>query len=278
MNVATMNLEQLVETAVRNYGELPPTAPQGDEVDTALLVPNPLGYALGWIIANAVVQDRYQRAALDAIPVCHPENGWDRILLTRRVTCLYSREEPADWFGTIMLTGEDAPRYIAPGGQELALGTLLQENPAEAVKQVLEACTLSDLAQPEANHGSCWHERATQYPELYDVVTEIIAEHPGVTALRELYVDEEQIDGVFHPIYLMTGAVTKGLNYDWFAIENESYTAFFRVSGEQSVYLTDSNTWATVGKQLTEEDRAGKKRRILSWLRIEGQPDRSTID
>ena len=273
-----MNLTQLVETALRNYEGRAPATAAGADVEPGLVIPDPLGYALGWIVADAVVQDRYLRAAVDAIPVCHPENGWDRILLTRRVTCLFSQSEPADWYGTIQLTGADAPIYVAPGGEELPLGALLRQDPEAAIAKVLDACILSDLAEPEGAHGACYHVLAQQYPELYDVVTEILVEHPGVIALRELYVDEEQIDGVFHPIYLMTGAVTKGLDYGWFALETDKYTCFFRVTGEQSVYLTDNDTWATVGKQLTEEDRAGKKRRILSWLRIEGKPDRDTID
>lgn len=273
-NVSTLDLKQLVDTAVRNYEGYTPPAEQSE--NASLAIPNPLAYALGWIVADAIVQDRYLRASLDAIPVCHPENGWDRILLTRRVTCLYSREEPADWFGTLLLTGENAPIYISPEGQELPLGTLLREDPEAAIARVLELCTLSDL--PEGDHANCWHSRAVRYPELYDAVTRIIVQHPGVTALREMYVDEEQIDGAFHPIYLMTGAVTKGLDYAWFAVENADYTAFFRITGEQSVYFTDNGTWATVGKQLTDEDAEGIRRRILSWLRIEGQPDRATID
>ncbi|HEU5422371.1 MAG TPA: hypothetical protein VFU72_02425 [Nitrolancea sp.] len=274
MNVTTSDLKQLVETALRNYENYAP--PAEDAESASLAIPDPLGYALGWIVADAIVQDRYLRAALDALPICHPENGWDRIVITRRVTCLLCQEEPADWFGTLMLTGEDAPIYISPEGKELPLGTLLRQDPEAAVARVLELCTLSDL--PEGDHANCWHARAVRYPDLYHAVTRIIAEHPGVTALREMYVDEEQIDGAFHPIYLMTGALSKGLEYGWFAIENADYTAFFRVTGEQSVYFTDNGTWSTVGKQLTEEDNEGIRRRLLSWLRIEGKPDRATLD
>ena len=275
MNVATLNLRQLVDDAVRNYEGYRQSAEQQDNF--ALRIPNPLGYALGWVVADAIVQDRYLRAAIDALPVCHPEHGWDRILLTRRVTCLHSRTEPADWFGTIMLAGEDAPIYVSPEGTELPLGALLREDPEAAIARVLELCPL--VGYPEGDHSNCWHTRAVRYPDLYDVVTQIIVQHPGVTALREMYVDEEQIDGAFHPIYLMSGGVSKGLEYGWFALENADYTAFFRVTGDQSVYLTDEGNWATVGKQLSEEDdRDGMRKRILSWLRIEGKPDRATID
>jgi len=76
----------------------------------------------------------------------------------------------------------------------------------------------------------------------------------------------------------MTGALTKGLTYNWFAVESPDYVAFFMVDGGSTIYQTDAGNWASVGKQLKEEDREGIRRRIVSWLRIEGKPDRDTID
>jgi hypothetical protein len=128
------------------------------------------------------------------------------------------------------------------------------------------------------DHERCWHVRGQKYPDIYHAVARTIVENPGHIALREIFVDEQQFEGTFHPIYLMTGALTKGLTYNWFALEGPEHVAFFMADGSSTIYQTDSGSWATVGKQLNEEDRDAIRRRILSWLRIEGQPDRATVD
>src|SRR3954471_15421234 len=93
-----------------------------------------LTYALGWIVANLIVAARYQDSAIDALPVYHPEHGWDRFLLTRRVSCLQCTDEPADHFGMIMLDGEDPPRLTHPNGEtRIALGSLLRADPDAAM-------------------------------------------------------------------------------------------------------------------------------------------------
>ncbi len=273
-----MNVSELVDTAVQNYGELESTeAPQDVAPDAvATIIPNPLAYALGWILGDAVVANRYHGSAIDALPICHPENGWDRFLLTRRVSCVPCAGESADSFGTLMLTGEDAPIYVAPDGSELPLGTMLREDPDAAVEKLLEKVPQIGLVQGE--HNACWHFRAEKYPDIYHAVAQTVVENPGVIALREIFVDEVQYEGAFHPIYLMTGALTKGLTYNWFAIESPDNVAFFVIDGSSTIYQTDQGNWASVGKQLNQEDREGARRRILAWLRIEGQPDRATID
>lgn len=273
-----MDVTELVATAVRNYENITPTPiPEKVTPETAAtIIPDPLGFALGWVLADAIVANRYHGSAIDALPVCHPENGWDRILLTRRVSCLLCAQESADSFGIIMLTGENAPIYIAPDGAETAYGSLLREDPEKAVAQLLEQVPQFGILVGE--HANCWHSRAEKYPDIYHAVARTIIENPGVIALREIFVDEVQFEGTYHPIYLMTGALTKGLTYNWFAVESPDYVAFFLVDGGSTIYQTDAGNWASVGKQLKEEDREGIRKRILAWLRIEGQPDRSTID
>src|SRR3712207_8441597 len=98
-----MDLGERVATALRNYGS---AAAPADDAD--LPIPNRLGYALGWIVASAIVGTRYFDSALDALLVCHPEHGWDRFLLTRRVSCALLADEPADSFGLLLLDGDDA--------------------------------------------------------------------------------------------------------------------------------------------------------------------------
>ena len=273
-----MIITELVENAVRNYENLDPTEKPEDVSPeaAATIIPNPLGYALGWALADEVVGNRYHISGVDALPVCHPENGWDRILFTRRVSCLLCAEESADSFGTLMLTGENAPVFISPEGNRLELGTLLRENPEQAVEKLLEMIPQVGLLPGE--HAGCWHSRGEKYPDIYHAVASAIVENPGLIALREIFVDEAEFEGTFHPIYLMTGALTKGLTYNWFAVESPDYVAFFMVDGGSTIYQTDAGNWASVGKQLKEEDREGIRRRILSWLRIEGKPDRATID
>ena len=273
-----MNQSELVETAVNNYSNLEATEAPEDAApeDVATIIPNPLAFALGWVLADAVVANRYLDSAVDALPICHPENGWDRILLTRRVSCVFCAGESADSFGTIMLTGENAPIFVGPDGAELALGSLLRESADAAIEQLLEKVPQVGLIPGE--HGSCWHGRGDKYPDIYHAVARTIVENPGVIAMREIFVDDVQYEGAFHPIYLMTGALTKGLTYNWFAIESPEHVAFFMVDGSSTIYQTDQGNWASVGKQLNQEDRDGIRRRILSWLRIEGKPDRETID
>lgn len=273
-----MSIAETVETAVRNYENLEPTEVPEDVTPeaAATIIPNPLGFALGWALADEVVANRYLTSAVDALPICHPENGWDRILFTRRVSCAFCAQESADSFGKLMLTGDDAPIHIAPEGDELPLGKLLREKPEDAVAALLERIPQVGLLQ--GDHANCWHSRAVKYPDIYHAVATTIVENPGLIALREIFVDDQQFEGVFHPIYLMTGALTKGLTYNWFAIESPEYVSFFMVDGASTIYQTDEGNWASVGKQLNEEDRDGIRRRILSWLRIEGKPDRATID
>ncbi len=273
-----MNVTELVATAVANYKDAETTTvPEGaTPEEAATVVPNPLGYALGWVLADAIVANRYQGSGVDALPICHPENGWDRILLTRRVSCNLCAEESADSFGTIMLTGDEAPVFIRPEGDKIPLGKLLQEDPEAAVEKLLEKVPQVGFVPGE--HAGCWHSRAEKYPDIYDAVANAIIKYPGLVALREIFVDEVQFEGTYHPIYLMTGALTKGLTYNWFAIESPDYVAFFMVDGASTIYQTDQGNWASVGKQLNTEDREGIQRRILSWLRLEGKPDRATID
>jgi hypothetical protein len=196
--------------------------------------------------------------------------------LTRRVSCQFCADESADSFGTIMLTGDDAPVFISPEGNNLLLGSLLRENAEEAIAKLLEQVPQVGLIP--GDHERCWHVRGQKYPDIYHAVARTIVENPGHIALREIFVDEQQFEGTFHPIYLMTGALTKGLTYNWFALEGPEHVAFFMADGSSTIYQTDSGSWATVGKQLNEEDRDAIRRRILSWLRIEGQPDRATVD
>ncbi|HUY99033.1 MAG TPA: hypothetical protein VMU89_01690 [Thermomicrobiaceae bacterium] len=275
-----MDFREQVELALRNYGDLPPL-PMSEglsEIEQHLATPDRVAFALGWVVANAIVGARYADSAIDALPVFHPENGWDRFLLTRRVTSALFQEEPADSFGLIMLSGEDAPRITHGNGEtRLALGGALREDPEHALADILTL--FPSFGLPEQDLGMYWEERQQRYPMLYNVVTELILEHPGVVVAREIFVDDQPVDGAYHPLYLHGVALHPRMVYDFFLVQFGDRAAFFRLHGGQSIYETDRGGWATVRKQLSEEGNPDDvKRRLLGWLRIVGAPQPDTVD
>lgn len=277
---ATMDFREQVAQAIENYADLEPIPLSDDisEADQYMATPNRLGFALGWVVANAIVGARYADSAIDALPVFHPDNGWDRFLLTRRVTSMHFQEEPADSFGLIMLSGEDAPR-ITHGNEEtrLSLGEALQSDPDKALAEILDLFPPYGL--PEADLGYGWEDRQTQYPKLYQAVTNLIVTHPDMVAAREIYVDDQPIDGAYHPLHLHAIALQPKMVYEWFLVQMGERAVFFRYNGGQSIYETDRGGWATVRKQLTEEPTVEDvERRIKAWLRIEGEPNPDTDD
>lgn len=231
-----------------------------------------LRYAFGWILASAIVSAHYRPSAVDALPVYHPEYGWDRFLLTRRVSCQWCGGEPADSFGLLLLGDDDGPRLVASDGtRDLPLGPLLRNDPARALASAEAFVSVAEL--PPGDHTECWHERAPRYPALYHSLTDLIVLHPDLIVAREIPVVERQDDGSFHPLFLHMAARTSDVVYNWFAVENAAHRAFVRIDGEQSVYARRAGGWSTVRTQLAGEDEDGMKRRIRAWLRIGGTPD-----
>jgi hypothetical protein len=256
----SLSLSNQVALAVENFSN-------GLRISAS--VPCPLAYALGWITANSIVANRYRRCAIDVVPVEHPDHGWDRFLITRRTACNLRSHERADSLGSILLRGDDAPILLAPGGTVLlSLGKLFSEDPDEALRRVLNL--LPTLALAPGNHEMCWHERAGDtYPMLYDVITHLLIENPGLVSAREIFVDDQQIDGAFHPLYIHTGGKTTGFTYDWFGIERDDYLAYVRLHGHQAVYRTDRATWATPAKRPVDLSWSERKAQISTWLRLQ---------
>ena len=275
----SVNYRELVETAIRNYEHLPPM-PFGEDMpedQSYLATPDRLAFALGWIVANAIVNARYADSAIDALPVFHPSNGWDRFLLSRRVVATAFANENANTHGMILLDGPDAPRITSPGGRtKLALGGLLRRDPDAAIAEALALFPRGKLLPLDL--GMRWKDRQRVYPHLYNAVTEIIVEHPGTVAAREIFVDNQPVDGAYHPLYLHQAAKLPEMVYDWFLVQHEDRATFFRIHGHQSIYETERKGWATVKKQLVNETPEDMKRRILAWLRLEGQPQPATVD
>ncbi len=265
-----MSLTERVSQAIQRY-----TPHEYTDIPGKSEVRDATAYPLGWIVASAIVAARYHHSAIDAIPVYHPEHGWDRFLLTRRVACTYRESELAESFGQLLLTGNDAPRLVTNTTQ-LTMGNLLRRDPEHAITSVLDLVPAIGLS--EGDHTRCWHERARRYPIFYDVVATLIAEHPGLVAARELFVDERRIAGTYHPLYLHSIVTTPQMVYNWFEVAVADRHAFFRIDGEQAFYQTNNGDWSTVQKQLVNENREGMGRRLLAWLRLDGEPDPESID
>lgn len=281
-----MNVAEQVQAALRNYEHAAPT-PLDETITPETLyqaTPDRLAFALGWIAANAIVKARFRKSGIDVLPVFHPEHGWDRFLITRRVSCGMHENEPADKFGMIMLSGEDAPRLTTGSGRtRMALGTALRENPEQAIKDMLKLIPAPPIEGD--NHGRCFHKRAPKYARYYQAVTELIVENPGLVAAREIYIDDQEIDGQYHPLYLhavalshsgpgdRTGAVMPVIVYDWFQLQQGELFAFFDIFGGRTVYRTEQGRWSRVRKQLKEEEPENVRVRIGSWMRIGGNPD-----
>jgi hypothetical protein len=259
-----------VKLAIQNYEGLEAAAPNPDDPDkfTGIETPDRLAFALGWIAANVVIQRRYRRCGIDALPIYHPETGWDRFLLTRRVTSQEFKDEPANSYGMIMLDGEDAPRLTTPGGKTiLSMGQGMREDPIATLKQMLKRIPRDEI--PEGKHGGRWKQRRRVYPRLFRAITETLLENPGTVAAREIFVDDRPIDGAYHPLYLHGAALEPKILYDWTMVQLGRWAVFFRTHGGQTIYETERRTWSTVKKQIADEETYEDiKRRLEGFLRI----------
>lgn len=287
------DLRTLVELARENYSGVPEN-PLTDAIDPELLytaTPSRLGYALGWLIASEVVYARFPKSAIDVLPVFHPENGWDRFLITRRTSGDAFARQPANEFGMIMLDGEDPPRYTSPGGKlRVAAGGAFVGDPDGVVAAILEHIPSPHLGKKDGLRLQ-QHERAPKYPMLMRAVAELIAEYPGLTAAREIYIDDKEVDGQYHPLYLHAAELTAlgpddraGANiatttYRWFQLQHGETFAFFDKRGNRAVYRTDRRTWSRVLRQLDQEETVtDAKQRLKSWLRLDGLAPQQGID
>jgi hypothetical protein len=259
-----------VKLAIQNYEGLEAAAPNPDdpEMFTGVETPDRLAFALGWIAANVVVQRRFRRCGIDALPIYHPETGWDRFLLTRRVTSPEFKDEAANSYGMIMLDGEDAPRLTTPGGKTiLSMGKGMREDPVNTLKQMLRRIPRDEI--PEGKHGGRWKQRRRVYPRIFRALTETLIENPGTVAAREIFVDDKPIDGAYHPLYLHGAALEPKILYDWIMVQLGRWAVFIRTHGGQTIYETERRTWSTVKKQIgDEESYEDIKRRLEGFLRL----------
>jgi hypothetical protein len=122
-------------------------------------------------------------------------------------------------------------------------------------------------------------------------VTELIAEYPGLTAAREIYIDDREIDGQYHPLHLHAAELTPmgptdraGANistttYRWFQLQYGELFAFFDKRGNRAVYRTDRGTWSRVTRQLDREETVeDAKTRLKRWMRLDGLAPEPGVD
>ncbi len=122
--------------------------------------------------------------------------------------------------------------------------------------------------------GPTWPGKYYHYQRILGAITELVLENPGLVVLREIFVDDQAVDGVYHPLYLHAVAERPTTIYTYFLLETENRAVFFRTDGLKAIYETERGGWSTVKKQLNEEKSTEDvKRRIRGWLRIGREPD-----
>jgi hypothetical protein len=286
-------LADLIALARENYSGLD-AIPLDESISPETFyraTPSPLGYAYAWILAAEIVDARFLTSAVDVLPVFHPENGWDRFLITRRVSAAAFQYQPANEYGMLLLNGEGNINYTSPGGRlRVAVGAEIDDDPHAVVQAVLSHIRAPRLGA-EPTHRFLEYEEAPSYPRNLRAVAELIVENPGLTAAREIYIDDEEIDGQFHPLHLHAveltgmgpddrhGANVATTTYRWFQLQMGDLFAFFDKRGNRAVYRTDRGTWSRVKQQLDKEESLDDvKNRIRGWMRIEGAAPDDTVD
>lgn len=275
-----------VETAVRHYADLPQTR-MGPEITPETFptaTPDRLSFALAWVVANQIVCHRFVESGIDVIPVFHPDHGWDRFVIGRRFSGAAFKFQPANEFGMLMVSPDDGPHLTSPGGKvRLMLGRALQDSPEAAIEDVLAA--IPNPGQALAAMTS--RERIPRYPEFYAAATELIVEHPGLVVAREIYIDDEEIDGAYHPLFLHAAELTPDggrgqnlphLSQNWFQFQLGERFAFLDKRGTRAVYRTDNGTWSRVRRQVVDEPSERIADRIRGWMRLDGRAPDPDVD
>lgn len=283
----------LAKRARANYHDLP-SIPLDESISPETFyraTPSPIGYAYGWVLASAIVDELFESTGVDVLPVFHPENGWDRFLITRRVTGTAFQYQPANEYGMLLLDADAALTYTSPGGKpRIVASETIDEDAASVVAAILDYIDAPKLGNTDDSRLR-EHEESPNYPNVLRAITELIVDHPGLVAAREIYIDDEEIDGQYHPLYLHAveltsmgpddrhGANVATTTYRWFQLQIGELFAFIDKRGNRTVYRTDRGTWSRVKKQLADEDSVDEiRQRIEGWLRLNGRSPNPEID
>ena len=174
-------------------------------------------------------------------------------------------------FGLILLRGDNAPHLASRDETiQLSLGELLRQDPGAAIRNLLDL--VPEPRFDSGDHQRCWHTRAAkEYPLLYDVITHLIIEHPGLIAAREIHIDEIQVDGAFHPLYIHTGGQITGFTYDWFGIESGDALTYIRLHGRGAVSRTERGTWQSSEMPIGSLDWTAMRTEIATRLHLDNE-------
>lgn len=207
----------------------------------------------GWQTANSIVQAHYEKGAIDAFPIYSEEAGLESFMLTRRLSCVVHNSDLPDQYGKITLTGAAAPSLLRSG---------------ESIDLALAPDQFDDVDEELAGHERCWHRYATQYPRIYQAVTDLVTEFPQVSAAREIYVDKEFVEGTYHPLYLHAFVQEPQMVYDWFAIEADEQAIFIKITGEATIFRSETGTWRFIGDVMKAKSVEELKAQFIEWLRL----------
>lgn len=284
--IASSVVSRHVAAAVRNYADLAAVRldPEITPETFSMATPDRLAYALAWVVANQVVSRRFPESGVDVFPVFHPDTGWDRFVIGRRFSGAAFKFQPANEFGMLVVSDDDGPHLTTPGGVvRLKLGRALRDDPEATIEQVLTLTPGQELdASPLSNR-----ERIPRYSEYYHAVTDLIVQHPGLVVSREIFIDDEEIDGAFHPLYLHAvelapdgerGQNLAHLSHNWFQIQYGEWFAFLDKRGTRAIYRTDNGAWSRVRKQIVDEPTERIAERIAGWLRLDGRAPDPAVD
>lgn len=231
------------------------------------LTPDRTSYAIAWLIASLVVEHRFPETALDAIPLYAPAIGWDRFVLTRRISCDHCDAELANAFGQLQLGPGGTVNLTDPAGTvQVAFFPAEADQLLARLDHVLQALPVLELRA--GDHRSCQHRRAPLYPQVFTTMARLVAAEPSLVVAREIFIDVDLIDGMRHPLWAHTARQESGYTYDWFGLRRarSNTAAFVRISGQQVIYRTDRSTWAShslEAESLTTEVLSGQ---LQSWL------------
>ncbi len=211
-----------------------------------------------WQAANEIVQAHYETGAIDAFPIYTEDGGLEKFMITRRLACVVHNGDLPDQYGTLQLTADDTPRYTR-GDKSF--------DSSDRTRLLAE---FEGTDEPLEGHERCWHRYAgAQYGRIYQAVTELVAEYPQVSAAREIYVDKEFVEGTYHPLYLHSFVQEPQMVYDWFAIEADDQAVFIRISGEATIFRSETGTWRFIGAVMKDATTAELKAQFIEWLQLD---------
>lgn len=207
----------------------------------------------GWQTANSIVQAHYEKGAIDAFPIYSEEAGLESFMLTRRLSCVVHNSDLPDQYGKITLIGDASPSLMQSG---------------KSIDLAAAPDQFDGVDEDLTGHERCWHRYAKQYPSIYQAVTDLITEFPQVSAAREIFVDKEFVEGTYHPLYLHAFVQEPQMVYDWFAIEADDQAIFIKITGEATIFRSETGTWRFIGDVMKEKSAEELRAQFIEWLRL----------